>query len=284
MDFLDEPGTEVRLGSLVDAPVEFGARRVEGEDAQARGLRRRGGTPRALGRERDARLQSHLDGALHARPVARLKACCRFGVEPAQNFVEMLNAPALAYACEATAQAFVRRRRFKKRLSKRAQVEARAADEQSGVAARLYLVNLPKRVARPVGGGVVHFGRDEVNQMVRHAAPPRGRNFRGGDFYLPVDLHGVAVDDLAVEPQGERDSELALARSRRADDGDDRPRCLRLGAHAEGKTRRKSINSQMTASSASAPTSCLREKCIVRSASQSVGKLDSTRTKFMKQQ
>ena len=133
------------------------------------------------------------------------------------------------------------------------------------MAARLYLVNLPKRVARPVGGGVVHFGRDEVNQVVRHAAPLRERKFRSGDFYLAIDLYGVAVDDLAAQTQGERDAEFALAGSRRADDGDDRPRCLRYVAHAEGKTRRKIINSQMTASSASAPTSCLRVKRIVMS-------------------
>src|SRR2546423_15158317 len=99
--------------------------------------------------------------------------------------------------------------------------------------------------------------------MMRHAAALRERKFRGGDFYLAVDLHGVAVDYLAVHAQRERDAEFALAGGGRADDGDDRPRCLRCVAHAEGKRRRKIINSQMTARSASAPTSCLREKRIV---------------------
>src|SRR5205823_2221399 len=59
-------------------------------------------------------------------------------------------------------------------------------------------------------------------------------------------------------------AEFALARCRRADDGDDRLRCLRLGVHWEGKTRRKIITSQMIATSASAPKSCLREKRIAR--------------------
>src|SRR2546421_249536 len=35
-DFLDESGAEVRLGSHVDASVEFCARRTQSEDAQAR--------------------------------------------------------------------------------------------------------------------------------------------------------------------------------------------------------------------------------------------------------
>jgi len=149
-------------------------------------------------------------------------------------------------------------------LAQRAQVEARAADEQGRVAAPLYLVNRAQRVVRPVGGCVVHFRRHEVNQVVRHAAPLCGGDFGRGDLDLAVDLDGVAVDDLAARAQRERDAELALARSRRADDRDDRPRRLTLGAHGEGKRRQKRMTSQMTASRASAPTSCVREKRIGR--------------------
>ena len=106
--------------------------------------------------------------------------------------------------------------------------------------------------------------RKNIDEMVRNPAPCFHGNFCGPNLQPAVDLDGVAVDDLAARAQRERDAELALARSRRADDRDDRPRRLTLGAHGEGKRRQKRMTSQMTASRASAPTSCMREKRIGR--------------------
>src|SRR2546423_15423714 len=101
---------------------------------------------------------------------------------------------------------FVGRRGFKERLSKGAQVEAAAADEQRETAARLDLFDLLQRVARPVGGGVVDFGRDEVNQVMRHAATLFGRKFGRRNLNLTVDLNRVAVDYLAAKTERERES------------------------------------------------------------------------------
>jgi hypothetical protein len=86
-------------------------------------------------------------------------------------------------------------------------------------------------------------------------------NFRRGNLYLAVDLHGVAVDYLAAEPQCERDAEFALAGRGRPYDRDDRPFGLCRGAH-EVKKARKAAKSQMIVSSASAPASCVLEKRI----------------------
>src|SRR5947209_18355583 len=96
-----------------------------------------------------------------------------------------------------------------------------------------------------------------------YAAPLRGRDFGGGDLNLSIDLHGVAVDDLAARPQREREAEFALARRGRADDGDDRLHALTPGVHDEGKRRRKRATSQRMVSKASAPTSCVRRSASV---------------------
>jgi hypothetical protein len=150
-----------------------------------------------------------------------LQARGRVGVEPGKKTVEAFGAAPLAQAFESAAQAFVRRRRVEEGLAQRAQVEARAADEQRRAAARLYLFNHAQRVARPVGGRVAYFGRDEVYEVMRHAAPLIEGNFRRRYLNLSVDLHGVAVDYLAARAKRERDAEVALARSGRADDGDE---------------------------------------------------------------
>src|SRR5205085_8515865 len=112
---------------------------------------------------------------------------------------------------------------LEERLAQRAQVEAGAPDEQGRAPARFNLFNRAQRVARPIGGSVANVGRDEIDQVVRHAAPFLERDFGRGYLYLAVDLHGVAVDYLAAHAQRERDSEVALARGRRPDDGDNRP-------------------------------------------------------------
>ena len=82
----------------------------------------------------------------------------------------MLGATALAQGDEPAAERGVRRRGLEEGLAQRAQVEAGAADEERRAAARLYLIHLHERVARPVGGGVISFGRDEVDEVVRDAA------------------------------------------------------------------------------------------------------------------
>src|SRR5689334_18087967 len=122
----------------------------------------------------------------------------------------MFRAAAFAQTNETAAQPCVRRRRFEEGLAQGTQVEARAADEERRAAARFYLFNLRERVARPVGGGVVALGRDEVDEVMRDSTSLRGRDFRRGDLDLPVDLDGVAVDDLSIKTQGERDAEVAL--------------------------------------------------------------------------
>src|SRR3954471_19460977 len=56
---------------------------------------------------------------------------------------------------------------------------------------------------------------------MRDAAALGLAGLRRPDVHAPVELHGVGVDDLSSEPPGELDGEGGLARSGRADDGDD---------------------------------------------------------------
>jgi hypothetical protein len=128
-DFLHQTRAEVRLGAQVDAAVELFARRVEREDAQARGLRRRRGALGESRRETVAGLQTQLQRALDARPVARVEARCPFGVEPAQETVQVFRAACITQGDEPSAQLGVGRRGLEEGLAERAQVEARAADE-----------------------------------------------------------------------------------------------------------------------------------------------------------
>jgi hypothetical protein len=170
-----------------------------------------------------ARLEADFERALHARPVSRVEARGGRGVEAREHLVEVFGAAPLAQGAEPPAQARVRRRACEERLAERAQVEAAAADEDGEMAARLDRVNRPDGLARPVRGGVAHLRRDEVDEVVRDAAPLREGHLRRRDLDPAVDLHRVAVDHLAPEAQRERDPQIALARRGRADDRDDGP-------------------------------------------------------------
>ena len=74
-----------------------------------------------------------------------------------------------------------------------------------------------------------------VEQVVRDAAPLGDRQLRRADVHAAVDRHRVGVDDLAAERLGQVERQVALARRRRADDGDDRGR--RHGCSLPGSSR-----------------------------------------------
>ena len=74
---------KVGLGALVDACVELCAWRVERQDAEAARTFVRFGPIGFLVHDRLAGLQVDLDGALHARPVAREELFGGSRVQPA---------------------------------------------------------------------------------------------------------------------------------------------------------------------------------------------------------
>ena len=72
--------------------------------------------------------------------------------------------------------------------------------------------------APPVITGGKDFLRfDEINQMVRNAAPLGHWNLRRADVEVPVDLRRVANENLAAEPFRKMDAELGFAGGGRAE-------------------------------------------------------------------
>jgi hypothetical protein len=171
----------------------------------------------------------------------------------------MLCAASRPDACQTRAQLFIGRRTRKERLSQRTQVKARAAHEDRETTASLNLNEFRQRRFSPSARREVDVRRNEVEQMMRHAASLCQRHFRRRDLDLLIDLYGVAVDDLAIEAQRQFDAEFAFTGSCWSRDSDNRRLCSGEIHEAENK-RRKMSTAQMTASSASAPTICAREK------------------------
>jgi hypothetical protein len=102
----------------------------------------------------------------------------------------------------------------------RAEVKAGSAGENRQTPAAVDVADRRGGVARVLRGGVVVCGIGDVDQVMRDAAPVGGRNLVGADVEAAVDRRGIAVDDLAVEPFGDRQRERALPRRGRAKNRD----------------------------------------------------------------
>src|SRR5688500_17820907 len=112
---------------------------------------------------------------------------------------------------ETLAQRFVSWWTRKKWLPQGAQIETRSPYKQRNTSAAFDFIDLLCRFARPFAGGVVDVRRDEIDQMMWDAFALLERHFGGGNLDLFVDLDGVAVDDFAVELEGDFDPECAFA-------------------------------------------------------------------------
>ena len=75
-----------------------------------------------------------------------------------------------------------------------------------------------RRIARELRGGVLLGRIDDVDEMMRNAAALGSRDLVGADVEAAIDRGRIAVDDLAVEPLGERERQRALAGRGRPED------------------------------------------------------------------
>ncbi len=105
-----------------------------------------------------------------------------------------------------------------------ADIQAGSADEDGRTALGEQSVDLPAGQPLVLGdvGGVGDV--PDVEEVVRDTATFPGRQFGGADVHPPVQLHGVGVDDFAVEMAGQGDAQVGLSCRGGTDDGDD-PRC-----------------------------------------------------------
>lgn len=107
-------------------------------------------------------------------------------------------------------------------VGQRHQVEAGAADDDGNLALPAQLRDLCGSVLRPGAGVVARGGVDMAEQVVGSCSFLLGVGASREDIEIGVALHGVGVDDLAVETLREGDGELRLAAGRRAVDQDRR--------------------------------------------------------------
>ena len=135
--------------------------------------------------------------------------------------MEVFGAVFVAQMIQPLAQGFVCWWAYEEWLADGAEVETGAADEEWNTAAAFDLFDLVCSFASPFAGGVVDVRRDKIDQVMRDAFAFLEWDFRGGYLDLFIDLDRITVDDLAVEVQGDFDSESAFAGGSGTDDSDD---------------------------------------------------------------
>ena len=114
----------------------------------------------------------------------------------------------------------------------RAHVESRAAHQDGDPAADADFCESGPGGALEVRDRGLLGDVEDVEEVVGHPAPLLRGRLGGADVHPAVELHGVGVDDLPAQPQGELDAQGGLAGARGPDDGDDRQ--LRAG-HRTGR-------------------------------------------------
>ena len=170
--------------------------------------------------QRPAREEVDLERANQAQPVAGLDAQRRLRIDTPHHPPQTLDSAARRDGLQPRPQRRVLAGPGKQPSRQRPIVEPGPADQNRHAAARQDVADRGGRVARVVGGAVFGGRLDDVDEMVRDAALIGDRHLVGADVEAAVDRRRIAVDDLAAKPLGERQSERALARRRRAEHGD----------------------------------------------------------------
>ena len=192
-----------------------------------RQARRRAGAIGAMPRrERAARRPQHLPGADQALGIAGLEAGRRFRVEAAKLPMECLAAkPGMKIPRRGPHLAGNLRYR-RKPLHQGLEVEPGAADDDRQFSTRKGGADLIQRHLAPAPGRTRLIGGDDAVKPMRDAGAGGGGGLGGEDFHIPVDLHGVGVDDDAAEPFRHRQGEGRLAARGRSGDDEDAGRLL----------------------------------------------------------
>ena len=175
--------------------------------------------------QRPAGQEVHLERAHEPLQIARLDPRRRLADRRARSIrCRHVDAAPLGDRLEPRAQRRVAPGPGKQAARQRAVVEAGAADENRQPAARVDVADHRRRVARVLRRGVLVGRIDDVDQVMRDAAPLGDRHLVGADVEAAIDGGRIAVDDLAAEALGERQRQRALAGRGRPEDGDDERR------------------------------------------------------------
>ena len=238
--FRQQPALQHLARAGHDGRAQRGAVRAEA-DQELRALERGAPLLLLLGRDRAAGQQVDLERADDPDAVPSVSACRGRGIEALEQPVEPRVAEAGRDPLQAGPQRLVAGRSFEQPLQQRPQVEAGPPRHDRKPPARPDPRDRRARQARVVGGGEAGVRLDDVDQVVRHARPLRGRRLGAADVEPAVDLEAVAGDDLARVLAGEAQRERALAGGGRSDDRDQRR------GHSRHSTSSSSAASSRTA-------------------------------------
>ena len=151
-----------------------------------------------------SRQYAHFDGADDFLRVARGDSAGGFAVQAREHPVEIFGALLRGLLAKPLAQFFRSLRRVGQAFEQRAQIESRARREDRQLAPRAHVFEHFDRAPAIFACGENFLRLDEIHQMMRDAALLRDRNLRGADVEMAIDLRGIAYQNFAAEPFGER--------------------------------------------------------------------------------
>ena len=131
---------------------------------------------------------AHLDGADYFLGVARGDAGGGRGVESGEDLVEMHGTALFGAATKAIAEFFGARGGVGEAFEEGAEVESCAGGEDGEFRAAAEIVEGKEGVASVVAGGEDFVGLDEVDEVMRDVLLKVGRDFRGADVEVAIDL------------------------------------------------------------------------------------------------
>ena len=210
-DFVEQAAAPNFFAALIEMRVERFARRVEGEDERTVTGERsesRAGEMFARGTGGE---QAEFEGAKGFVEIVGMDALGGGGIEPGEQAANGAR-PARLAGKEAGAERVIPLGAGGKAVEQGAEVKSGAAAENGEAAANGDLGEHGADFGDEITGGEDVGGGAEIDEMVGDAALTGGGHLGRSDVETGVDLDGIEVDNLAVEPLGEGESEGRLPR------------------------------------------------------------------------
>ncbi len=219
-DLVQQPALELPIHARPHAGRRLFRRQPDGKRKHLDLRDRRHRRSEVFG-EGPAGKKEHFDRADAPFQVARLNSVGRRGVDPPEQAVQKHDAAAGGNRFESRAQPAVPSRSREQAARQRAIVEAGAAHEERQSVPRMDVADRGSSVAGILRGRILRGRLDDVDEMVRDTTLFGQWDLVGADVESTIDRGRIAIDDLAATALGERESECALPRRGRTQDGDD---------------------------------------------------------------
>ncbi len=156
-----------------------------------------------IGAYRNAGKAKNLECSVNALPVVRMDAGGRIRIDPGKLFMERAKTGRLLFHDKIFLDPGVGRRARTDPAREDLHVETRSTDDQRHIAPGVDVIDDGTREIAVPGGIEGLVGVRDVDEMVGDGGTFRRGGFGGPYVHVPVDLHGIGVDDLARQPFGE---------------------------------------------------------------------------------